>query len=186
MTVIIAGCSDELPTGSYQNSLVGTWSETYKTGFDDIIVPESEPQPGEVPDPIEIYHPVYGRYMIDLPLKSVLALRNSRFELKIFDDRNILQKELKGEYRKRGKRMIFSVDYTWAAFYDAWQIEYDPYAKYFDTLMFDIVNADSLAFQTQSHYDEESGMTCVSSNSILWSVPGGLGFKLSGIFVRQD
>lgn len=165
---------------------MGSWPETYKTGFDDIIIPESEPQLGEVPDPIEIYHPVYGRYMIDLPLKSVLILRNSRFELKIFDDRDILQKELKGEYRKRSKRMIFSVDYTWAAFYEAGQIEYDPCAKYSDTLRFDIVNADSLAFRTESHYDEESGMTYVSSNSILWSVPGGLGFKFSGIFVRQD
>ncbi|MEW5923523.1 MAG: hypothetical protein AB1746_06010 [Candidatus Zixiibacteriota bacterium] len=186
MTMIMAGCGDESPTASYQNHLNGTWSETYKTSFDDVIIPEFDPQMGEVPDPIQIFHPDYGQYIIDLPLRSVLTLSNFRFGLKIFDDQNTLQKELRGDYRKSGKQLIFNVKYTWAAFYEAWNIEYDPYAEYSDTLSFDILNTDSLAFRTVSLSDGDSGMAYIKSNSILWSVPGGLGFKFSGIFIRQD
>ena len=165
--------------------MTGEWTETYRTYYPDQDYPDPWTGP-DVPDPIQIYHPDYGPYVIDLPLRSVIRFTNYSFNVRIFDDRGVLQKELRGIYERSGNRLVLDVEYTWAGYYDAWQIEYDPFAQYSDSLIVDFLDSDSLGFSTISSYDESTGMITVPMSSIIWSVPGGIGVKISGTFTRID
>lgn len=185
LVLLFAGCGSDTVTGNYQNPLMGEWTETYRTYFPIQDYPDPWSGPN-VPDPIQIYHPDYGTYVIDLPLRSVVRFTNYSFNIKIFDDRDILQKELRGIYDRSGNKVVLNVEYTWAGYYDAWQIEYDQFAEYSDSLIVDFFEGDSLGFSTISGIDESTGMITVPMSSIIWSVPGGLGVKASGIFTRTD
>lgn len=171
--IIFTGCGDDSPTGSYQNPLNGTWSETYGEVFFNNGVMGNDTRD-------------FAQGAVCCTLTAVLTINGREFGLKIFDKLDILLKELKGEYYRIKDSLIFNVNYTWARYYDAVGIEHDPYTKYSDTLKYEILNGNSLVFQTKYLYDEGSGFTYIRFNSILWSVPGAQVLKSSGTFVRRD
>lgn len=167
------GCGDDSPTGSYQNPLNGTWSETYGEVYFNNGVMGNDTWD-------------FDQGAVCCTLTTVLTINGREFGLKIFDKLDILHKELKGEYYRIKDSLIFNINFTWARYYDVLGIEHDPYTKYSDTLTFEILNGNSLVFQTKYLYDEGSGFTYIRFNSILWSVTGTQVLKSSGTFVRQD
>ena len=183
---LLSGCGSDTPLEPYESPLTGTWSESYSLLSPIDIIIEDAIWLSEMPSGLDEGMADNGITPELMRYTSVISFDNFNFELAIYDSLGTLHKEVKGDVDYRGDEVILTAQYSWFRYHEVWNIDYDPYAEYLDTLRIHRLDSDTLNLSTLSYAEEENGIFYILRNSFIWSVPGSLYMKTSATFSRDE